>query len=53
MNLGSRFSGCSAVRQRPHLGERHRLLGTNQVSFDSPFDHFIAGDTNAIDEARC
>src|SRR5438093_3463973 len=22
-----------------------------QVSFDSPFDHFIAGDTNAIDDA--
>ena len=22
-----------------------------QISFDSPFDHFIAGDTNAIDEA--
>src|SRR5260370_8392348 len=22
-----------------------------QVSFDSPFDHFVAGDKNAIDEA--
>src|SRR5216683_3920187 len=35
----------------PDLARAIASYERTQLSFDSPFDHFIAGDTNAIDDA--
>jgi cytochrome c peroxidase len=35
----------------PHLTRAIASYERTQLSFDSPFDHFIAGDQNAIDES--
>ena len=55
LTIGSAACSSSVFGRRPNGPDLLRAIASyerTQVSFDSPFDHFMAGEKNAIDGRR-